>query len=357
MTLCSAPACAEAVLRRYRCFMIGHRSQFRAGAAAHPWAAEHIRSHARSARARLGLARQRLRRAVRAHPCPAGSTRGGCADSCGGADPGQRHVCGRGCGGNAGASRRPAAGAGQRRLWTPHRRDRAPARPALAWCWKRRKTGRSTRRRWQRALAADATLSDVALVHCETTSGLLNPLAAIADGGPACRTTPARRCDELVRRRPDRWRHGPFTALIGSANKGLEGVPGLGFVIADTAHLGACEGNSMSLSLDLWEQWRGFETTGQWRFTPAGAGRGGVGRGTRPAGRARRRRRPPCAIQQQLRAAGPRHARLRLHAVSRPGDPGAGDRHLCHPGRRLVRVRAVSTAFSPNAAWSSIRAS
>ena len=60
----------------------------------------------------------------------------------------------------------------------------------------------------------------------------------------------------------------PFTALVGSANKGLEGVPGLGFVIAEVAHLARCEGNSVSLSLDVWEQWRGFETTRQWRFTP-----------------------------------------------------------------------------------------
>ncbi len=60
----------------------------------------------------------------------------------------------------------------------------------------------------------------------------------------------------------------PFAALVGSANKGLEGVPGLGYVIAETAHLARCEGNSVSVSLDVWEQWRGFETTRQWRFTP-----------------------------------------------------------------------------------------
>ncbi len=29
-----------------------------------------------------------------------------------------------------------------------------------------------------------------------------------------------------------------------------------------------CEGNSVSISLDVWEQWRGFEATRQWRFTP-----------------------------------------------------------------------------------------
>jgi len=60
----------------------------------------------------------------------------------------------------------------------------------------------------------------------------------------------------------------PFTALIASANKALEGVPGLGFVIAETAYLRGCAGNASSLSLDLFDQWRGFESNGQWRFTP-----------------------------------------------------------------------------------------
>jgi 2-aminoethylphosphonate-pyruvate transaminase len=60
----------------------------------------------------------------------------------------------------------------------------------------------------------------------------------------------------------------PFTALIGSSNKGLEGVPGLGFVIVETAWLRGCANNSSSLSLDLFDQWRGFESNGQWRFTP-----------------------------------------------------------------------------------------
>jgi 2-aminoethylphosphonate-pyruvate transaminase len=119
-----------------------------------------------------------------------------------------------------------------------------------------------------RALADDPAVTDVALVHCETTTGLLNPLAEIA----ACVRSAGRRL--LVDAMssfgavPIDAARTPCTALIGSANKGLEGVPGLGFVIADTAHLGRCEGNAASLSLDLHAQWRGFESSGQWRFTP-----------------------------------------------------------------------------------------
>lgn len=115
-------------------------------------------------------------------------------------------------------------------------------------------------------LAADPAITDVALVHCETTSGLLNPLADIA----AVVQQAGRRLlvDAMSSFGAVPIAPVPCTALIGSSNKGLEGVPGLGFVIADIAHLLTCEGNAVSLSLDLFAQWRGFETTKQWRFTP-----------------------------------------------------------------------------------------
>jgi 2-aminoethylphosphonate-pyruvate transaminase len=118
------------------------------------------------------------------------------------------------------------------------------------------------------AVAADPVISDVALIHCETTSGLLNPLPEIA----ACVRRAGRRL--LVDAMssfgavPINGAQIPFTALIGSSNKGLEGVPGLSFVIVETAYLQACAHNSSSLSLDLFDQWRGFEANGQWRFTP-----------------------------------------------------------------------------------------
>ena len=118
------------------------------------------------------------------------------------------------------------------------------------------------------ALAADAAITDVVLVHCETTSGLLNPLPEIA----AVVQQAGRRLlvDAMSSfgAMPIDGARIPFTALIGSANKGLEGVPGLGFVIAETAHLQTCADNASSLSLDLFDQWRGFEANGQWRFTP-----------------------------------------------------------------------------------------
>src|SRR3546814_4407627 len=59
----------------------------------------------------------------------------------------------------------------------------------------------------------------------------------------------------------------PYTAMVSSANKCIEGVPGFGFVIAQKAELQGAKGRSHSLSLDLHAQWDYMEKTGQWRYT------------------------------------------------------------------------------------------
>jgi 2-aminoethylphosphonate-pyruvate transaminase len=63
-------------------------------------------------------------------------------------------------------------------------------------------------------------------------------------------------------------REVPFEAVAASANKCLEGVPGVGFALVRQAALRAAEGNAPALSLDLYDQWVSMERTGQWRFTP-----------------------------------------------------------------------------------------
>ena len=118
------------------------------------------------------------------------------------------------------------------------------------------------------ALAGDSGISHVAVVHCETTSGILNPIEAIA------RVTEAAGRRLLIDAMSSFGAIGldaaslPCEALAASSNKCLEGAPGLGFVIARKDALEGAEGNAPSLSLDLHGQWRGFETNGQWRFTP-----------------------------------------------------------------------------------------
>jgi len=120
----------------------------------------------------------------------------------------------------------------------------------------------------ERILKADADISHVFAVHCETTSGILNPIAEIGalverhgrrflvDAMSAFGALPL----DAAKTR--------FDALAASSNKCIEGVPGLGFVICREAALAETKGNATTLVLDLHDQWRNFEKTGQYRFTP-----------------------------------------------------------------------------------------
>jgi 2-aminoethylphosphonate-pyruvate transaminase len=119
-----------------------------------------------------------------------------------------------------------------------------------------------------RMLARDRKISHVAVVHCETTSGILNPIERVAE-------VTARHGRRLLidamsafGALPLDAAQVPFEALAASANKCLEGVPGVGFAIVREAALAAAEGNSPCLSLDLFDQWQAMERTRQWRFTP-----------------------------------------------------------------------------------------
>ncbi|PRA33959.1 2-aminoethylphosphonate--pyruvate transaminase [Pseudomonas poae] len=119
-----------------------------------------------------------------------------------------------------------------------------------------------------RLLHADTAITHVALIHCETSTGILNPLAEIA---------------QVVQRHGKRLiidamssfgalpidaRAIPFDALIAASGKCLEGVPGMGFVFTNKHALAAAQGNCHSLALDLFDQHAYMAKTGQWRFTP-----------------------------------------------------------------------------------------
>jgi len=122
--------------------------------------------------------------------------------------------------------------------------------------------------RLDRMLDDDKAISHVFAVHCETTSGILNPIAEVA---------------EIVARHGRRLLVDSmsafgaleidaakirYDALAASSNKCLEGVPGLGFVICRNEALAECKGNPTTLVLDLFDQAEAFARTGQYRFTP-----------------------------------------------------------------------------------------
>ncbi len=118
------------------------------------------------------------------------------------------------------------------------------------------------------ALAADPNITHVAQVHCETGTGILNPLAEIA--AIAANHGRAQIIDAMSSYAaiPIDARTIRFDALIAASGKCLEGVPGMGMVIARRSALQGSGGNSGSLAMDLLDQWQYMQKTGQWRFTP-----------------------------------------------------------------------------------------
>jgi 2-aminoethylphosphonate-pyruvate transaminase len=122
--------------------------------------------------------------------------------------------------------------------------------------------------RLEEYLRQDPLITHVAVVHTETTTGMLNPVEEVA---------------RIVKVYGKRFivdamsSFGGITIdvsrlgvdfLISSANKCIQGVPGFGFVIAHRDALAECEGRARSLSLDLYDQWKVMEEqNGKWRFT------------------------------------------------------------------------------------------
>jgi len=117
-------------------------------------------------------------------------------------------------------------------------------------------------------LLEDTAITHVVLVHCETTTGILNPLEPIGQVVQRYhRSFIVDAMSSLGAIQLD-LRAAGIDYLISSANKCLEGVPGFSFIIARRAALQAMTGYARSLSLDLLGQLQGFEANGQFRFTP-----------------------------------------------------------------------------------------
>lgn len=117
-------------------------------------------------------------------------------------------------------------------------------------------------------LKSDPAITHVFAVHCETTSGIRNPIEAIAD--IVARNGRRLLIDAMSAfgALPLDSRTAAFDAVAASSNKCIEGVPGLGFVLVTRDVIAGAQGNATSLVLDLHDQWQGFEKTGQFRFTP-----------------------------------------------------------------------------------------
>jgi 2-aminoethylphosphonate-pyruvate transaminase len=208
-------------------------------------------------------------------------------------------------------------------------------------------------------LSDDPGITHVFAVHCETTSGILNPIGDVA------RLVAGHGRRLLVDSMSAFGALGidartvQYDALAASSNKCLEGVPGLGFVVCRRTALAECRGNATTLVLDLFDQAEGFAKTGQYRFTPPihvivalgkaieeHAGEGGV------AGRGRRYRENAKVLIDGMRALGFRTLlgeKLQAPIIvtfHMPGDPkfvfqrfydGLKDRgYVIYPGKLTV---------------------
>ena len=117
-------------------------------------------------------------------------------------------------------------------------------------------------------LSHNAEITHVAVVHCETTTGVFNPLKEIAH-------LVKMHGKKLIVDAMSSFGGVPLDVhelgidfLISSANKCIQGVPGFGFIIARRSELLHCKGVSKSLSLNIYDQWEAMEKGhGKWRFT------------------------------------------------------------------------------------------
>lgn len=122
--------------------------------------------------------------------------------------------------------------------------------------------------RLESTLQTDPHITHVAVVHCETTTGMLNPVESIGRIVKSFGKTFILDAMSSFGGIPMDMDETGADFLISSANKCIQGVPGFGFIIARRSELEKCEGQARSLSLDLYDQWKTMEEqSGKWRYT------------------------------------------------------------------------------------------
>ncbi|WP_211747725.1 2-aminoethylphosphonate--pyruvate transaminase [Paenibacillus sp. Marseille-Q4541] len=120
----------------------------------------------------------------------------------------------------------------------------------------------------EEVLKNDPSITHAAIVHCETTTGVLNPLEELASVIHKYGKTLIVDAMSSFGGIPLPVDRLGIDFLISSSNKCIQGVPGFGFVIARRSSIAKCKGNARSLSLDLYDQWDVMERQhGKWRFT------------------------------------------------------------------------------------------
>lgn len=116
-------------------------------------------------------------------------------------------------------------------------------------------------------IESDPDITHVSMVHCETTSGILNDIAAVGKAVKSAGRTFIVDAMSSFGGIDIPVSETGIDFIISSANKCIQGVPGFSFIICRKSELQKCEGQASSLSLDLYDQWKCMEADGKWRFT------------------------------------------------------------------------------------------
>ena len=117
-------------------------------------------------------------------------------------------------------------------------------------------------------LLKDASITNVAIVHCETATGMICPIGQVGQIVKSLNRIYFVDAMSSFGAVPISMDEAGIDFLVSSANKCIEGVPGFAFALVRRDALVATEGSARSLSLDLLGQWKGLERDGQFRFTP-----------------------------------------------------------------------------------------
>ncbi|MCL2225855.1 MAG: 2-aminoethylphosphonate--pyruvate transaminase [Defluviitaleaceae bacterium] len=118
-------------------------------------------------------------------------------------------------------------------------------------------------------LKADPAITHVSLVHCETTTGMLNPLKEIAEVSKKNGKIFIADAMSSFGGIPMDVSELQIDYLVSSSNKCVQGVPGFAFAVIKTDVLKATKGNARSLCMDLYDQWEPMNKSGKWRYTSA----------------------------------------------------------------------------------------
>jgi len=122
--------------------------------------------------------------------------------------------------------------------------------------------------RIEAALREDPAITHVALVHCETTTGMLNPVREVGQLARQFGKTYIVDAMSSLGGIPLSMEELSADYLVSSANKCIQGVPGFGLIVCRRDELLRTKGWARSLSLDLFDQWREMEEKGgKWRYT------------------------------------------------------------------------------------------